>query len=75
VESDSSPYHRRRLVRHFLQRLDVQGLSVSMVDGELFDKLAEIGGRIKRRRDEPFGGIQVRIDLSIFVGLLLNLIA
>ena len=41
-----------------------------MVDGELFDKLAAIGGRIKGRRDEPFGGIQVRVDLSIFVCLL-----
>ena len=40
-----------------------------MVDGELFDKLAAIGGRFKGRPDEPFGGIQVRIDLSIFVGL------
>jgi len=36
-----------------------------MVDGELFDKLAAIGGRIKHRPAEPFGGIQVRIDLSI----------
>lgn len=38
-----------------------------MVDGELFDKLAAIGGRLKGRRDEPFGGIQVRIDFGIFV--------
>jgi hypothetical protein len=37
-----------------------------MVDGELFDKLAAIGGRIRGRRDEAFGGIQVRIDLSNF---------
>jgi len=40
-----------------------------MVDGELFDKLAAIGGRIRGRRDEIFGGIQVRIDLSIFIGI------
>lgn len=38
-----------------------------MVDGELFDKLSAIGGRIRGRPDETFGGIQVRIDLSIFV--------
>ena len=31
---------------------------VSMVDGELFDKLARIGS-IMRKRTEPFGGIQV----------------
>lgn len=33
---------------------------VSMVDGGLFDKLAEIGSRI-RHKPEPFGGIQVRM--------------
>lgn len=33
-------------------------LLVSMVDGELFDKLARIGS-IMRKRTEPFGGIQV----------------
>lgn len=31
---------------------------VSMVDGELFDKLARIGS-IMRKRTDPFGGIQV----------------
>lgn len=40
-----------------------------MVDGELFDKLAAIGGRIRFKPDEPFGGIQVHIDCSILVGL------
>jgi hypothetical protein len=37
-------------------------LLVSMVDGGLFDKLAEIGSII-RDKPEPFGGIQVCIDL------------
>ena len=32
--------------------------TVSMVDGDLFDKLARIGSLI-RKRVEPFGGIQV----------------
>jgi hypothetical protein len=40
-----------------------------MVDGELFDKLAEIGGHIRGKPYEPFGGIQVCIDLSVLVGL------
>jgi hypothetical protein len=40
-----------------------------MVDGELFDKLAAIGGRIRGKRHEPFGGIQVCIDLSVLVSL------
>lgn len=31
---------------------------VSMLDGDLFDKLAEIGCIIKKQT-EPFGGIQV----------------
>jgi hypothetical protein len=35
---------------------------VSMVDGKLFDKLAEIGSLI-RQKPTPFGGIQVRIGL------------
>ena len=33
--------------------------TVSMVDGDLFDKLARIGS-ILRKKAEPFGGIQVR---------------
>jgi len=30
-----------------------------MIDGELFDKLARIGGIIRKNKTEPFGGIQV----------------
>lgn len=37
-------------------------LPVSMVDGDLFDKLSKIG-RILRRTVEPFGGIQVNFFL------------
>ncbi|KAI0369205.1 hypothetical protein BV20DRAFT_417843 [Pilatotrama ljubarskyi] len=44
-----------RTKRHQLK----SGLAVSMVDGDLFDKLAFIGSNI-RKRPEPFGGIQVR---------------
>lgn len=36
-----------------------------MVDGGLFDKLDEIGRRIRGKRDKPFGGIQVRTGLRI----------
>lgn len=35
-----------------------ESLTVSMIDGELFDKLARIGSLL-RRKSEPFGGIQV----------------
>lgn len=34
-------------------------MSVSMVDGDLFDKLSQIGSKLKKKM-EPFGGIQVR---------------
>ncbi|KAF9454282.1 hypothetical protein P691DRAFT_656375, partial [Macrolepiota fuliginosa MF-IS2] len=33
---------------------------VSMVDGDLFDKLSRIGSAVRKRPSEPFGGIQVR---------------
>ena len=33
-------------------------LSVSMVDGELFDKLNKVGQKL-RKKLKPFGGIQV----------------
>ncbi|CDO73329.1 hypothetical protein BN946_scf185008.g92 [Trametes cinnabarina] len=38
---------------------------VSMVDGDLFDKLARIGSII-RKRPEPFGGIQVVVTGDFF---------
>ncbi|OAX41516.1 hypothetical protein K503DRAFT_484995 [Rhizopogon vinicolor AM-OR11-026] len=37
---------------------------VSMLDGELFDKLARIGSLIRKSSD-PFGGIQVRLGVSL----------
>ena len=44
-----------------------------MVDGDLFDKLAQIA-RIIRKSVEPFGGIQVdRQDLFWYFGELLTL--
>ena len=39
-------------------RTYLPGYLVSMIDGDLFDKLAQIA-RIIRRSTEPFGGIQV----------------
>ena len=41
---------------------------VSMVDGELFDKLERIGAIIKHKQSEPFGGIQV-----MFLNILADL--
>lgn len=32
---------------------------VSMVDGELFDKLAQLASVLRKRPGDPFGGIQV----------------
>lgn len=33
--------------------------SVSMVDGHLFEKIASIAARLRKKTDRPFGGIQV----------------
>ncbi len=43
----------------FAKRVCVIAPIVSMIDGELFDKLARIGGIIRKNKTEPFGGIQV----------------
>lgn len=40
---------------------------VSMVDGDLFDKLARLGS-ILRKKTEPFGGIQVMVH-AFFRGI------
>ena len=47
---------------------NVDCVSVSMVDGDLFDKLARVGSII-RKKTEPFGGIQVifHIHLATFL--------
>jgi ATP-dependent exoDNAse (exonuclease V) alpha subunit len=42
---------------------------VSMVDGELFDKLNKVGQKL-RKKVQPFGGIQVRSHSSIPHGIL-----
>ena len=34
-------------------------VSVSMVDGELFELLASLADRLRKKTDKPFGGIQV----------------
>jgi ATP-dependent DNA helicase PIF1 len=41
-------------------------LSVSMVDGELFDKFNKIGRIIRRKPDTPFGGIQIIVTGDFF---------
>jgi ATP-dependent DNA helicase PIF1 len=41
-------------------------LVVSMVDGDLFDKLARIGSILRKRPDEPFGGLQVIVTGDFF---------
>ena len=41
-------------------------VSVSMVDGDLFDKLAHIAKRFKRKPDKPFGGIQLIMTGDFF---------
>lgn len=42
----------------FVEISSLTNCTVSMVDGDLFDKLAMIGSKM-RRNAEPFGGIQV----------------
>jgi ATP-dependent DNA helicase PIF1 len=37
-----------------------------MVDGDLFDKLAIIGGIIRKKKDIPFGGIQIIVTGDFF---------
>ena len=46
--------------------------SVSMVDGDLFDKLAYIASKMKKST-KPFGGIQVSKSNKFYVGLTLLL--
>jgi hypothetical protein len=41
-------------------------LPVSMVDGDLFDKLSKIGSML-RKKIEPFGGIQVHSFFHVCV--------
>lgn len=47
------------------------GLSVSMVDGQLFELLAMLADRLRKKTDNPFGGIQVRIILCHLVKCLI----
>ena len=39
----------------------IQLILVSMVDGKLFDTLAALADRLRKKTNKPFGGIQVRI--------------
>ena len=48
-----------------MRRTYLPGYLVSMIDGDLFDKLAQIA-RIIRRSTEPFGGIQVDWQDQLF---------
>jgi hypothetical protein len=66
MDADEGAHHRRGYVAVVQARpvaltdddwLDLP--PVSMVDGELFDKLGKIG-QVLRRNPAPFGGLQVR---------------
>ena len=37
-----------------------RGTAVSMLDGHLFNTLAALADRLRKKTDKPFGGIQVR---------------
>lgn len=37
------------------------GIAVSMLDGHMFNTLAALAQRLRKKTDKPFGGIQVRI--------------
>jgi ATP-dependent DNA helicase PIF1 len=37
-----------------------------MVDGDLFDKLSRVGSIVRKRPDEPFGGLQVIVTGDFF---------
>ena len=37
----------------------IQFFVVSMVEGQLFEKLAAIATKLRKKTDKPFGGIQV----------------
>ncbi|TFY58561.1 hypothetical protein EVJ58_g6338 [Rhodofomes roseus] len=39
---------------------------ISMVDGELFELLASLGDRLRRKTDKPFGGLQLVITGDFF---------
>jgi hypothetical protein len=43
-----------------------------MVDGELFEKLDKISGMVRGKQNEPFGGIQVDVHVSVLVTSRLN---
>jgi hypothetical protein len=53
-------------------QLKHDGPLVSMVDGELFEKLDKIGCTVRGKHDEPFGGIQVDMDVSVLEHPRLN---
>lgn len=41
--------------------------SVSMVDGQLFNLLANLAAILRKRKDRPFGGIQVSLSWSTHI--------
>lgn len=40
------------------------GIAVSMLDGHLFNTLATLADRLRKKTNRPFGGIQVRICIN-----------
>lgn len=62
---DQSPHHRRRFVPYLVELHFAEFVAVSMVDGDLFDKIARVGSIIRRHPD-PFGAIQVVTLMTSF---------
>jgi hypothetical protein len=60
-------------VRTFIERSAERAprllVVVSMVDGHLFEKIASIAARLRKKTDRPFGGIQVS---AVFVATSVN---
>lgn len=52
---------------HFFN-VKCRGTAVSMVDGHLFNTLAALADRLRKKTSEPFGGIQVRVCVLIEYG-------
>lgn len=49
-------------LRYRPNAFEADGISVSMVDGQLFDTLAALAVELRKKTDRPFGGIQVTIS-------------
>jgi hypothetical protein len=62
-------------VRGFIERSVERALKfflVSMVDGHLFEKIASIAARLRKKTDRPFGGIQVSPVFGMHLSMLIT---